>query len=107
MDSDRPSARRYEELAEKLARDHRTVGPGTMMGFACLRCDGRFFASLEPGTGRLIVKLPVSRVGALVEEGSGFPFAPNGGVFREWVALDDASDWSTLALEALEFAAAG
>jgi hypothetical protein len=82
---------------------------GTMMGFPCLRADGRFFASVEPRTGELIVKLPSARVLALIQEGIGQPFAPNGRVFREWVAVSqaDPKQWSQLLAEAQEFAANG
>ncbi|MQA00540.1 MAG: hypothetical protein GEU80_14620 [Dehalococcoidia bacterium] len=94
---------RYERLARRLLAKP-GVERGTMMGFPCLRCEGRFFASLEPRTGRLIVKLPADRVATLVERGAAEPFAPNGRTFREWAALPDPASWSRLANEALEFA---
>jgi len=77
-----------------------------MMGFPCLRRDGRFFASLDPKTEVLIVKLPADRVAALVRAGDGEPFAPNGRIFREWVAVPrpERRRWSTLLEEAWEFA---
>jgi hypothetical protein len=72
-------------LAESvLARP--AVSRSTMMGFPCLRMNGDFFACVERGTGNLIVKLPADRVNELVGSGVGIPFAPNGRMFREWVA---------------------
>jgi len=80
-----------------------------MMGFACLRFDGRFFATVEKRTGDLVVKLPAERVLSLIREGAGQPFLPNGRVFREWVALPsgDEHEWAALLGEAMEFAARG
>ncbi len=96
---------RYEALADALIHGDSTVVRGTMMGFPCLRRHGRFFASVEQGSGRLILKLPSERVRELVTEGIGSPFAPNGKIFREWVSLDETSDWTQLAEEASAFAA--
>jgi len=77
----------------------------TMMGFPCLRRDGAFFASLEPATRSLILKLPAPRVTQLIEAGAGRAFAPNGRTFREWITLQetDRNLWSTLIEEAWHF----
>jgi hypothetical protein len=81
------------------------VAHGTMMGFPCLRTDGAFFASCDPRSGDLIVKLPAARVAMMVESGSGKPFAPSGGAFREWVGIDDRNEerWTCLLHQALTF----
>jgi hypothetical protein len=63
-----------------------------MMGFPCLRVDDKFFACIDRATGNLILKLPAGRVNDLVRTGTGRPFAPNGRVFKEWVA-QDVSSW--------------
>lgn len=96
----------FWQLAETLIATGAATR-GTMMGFPCLRADGRFFASVEPRTGELIVKLPSARVLTLIREGIGQPFAPNGRAFREWVAVPQADEkrWSQLLAEAQEFAA--
>lgn len=107
MTEGRRTTEPYERLVERLISEDPAVGRGTMMGFPCLRRDGRYFASLERESGRLILKLPASRVQELVAAGTGFPFSPNGRVFREWIALDETADWSRLATEALDFAASG
>ncbi|MDA0366610.1 MAG: hypothetical protein O3B31_14080 [Chloroflexi bacterium] len=97
----------FQSLADPLvaagAAQH-----GTMMGFPCLRADGKFFASLEPKTGRLIAKLPAERVNELVQSGEGASFAPNGRVFREWVAVGPENEplWTQLLAEAFAFAQA-
>ena len=59
----------------------------TMMGYPCLRVDGAFFASVNPETGDLIVKLPADQVSHMIEDGSGIAFTPAGRRFREWPYL--------------------
>ncbi len=80
---------------------------GTMMGLPCLRVAGGFFASADRQTGDLIVKLPKDRVLALIEAGTGEPFAPNGRTFKEWLSIPnrDVDQWRALAEEALAFVA--
>jgi len=87
--------------------DDEAVERGTMMGFPCLRSNGQFFASAEPKSGDLIVKLPAHRVDELVESGVGESFAPSGRRFREWVRISDRSEdrWQTLMNEAHQFVA--
>jgi hypothetical protein len=89
--------------ATALAR--RDVATGTMMGFPCLRVAGAFFASCDPRTGDLIVKLPRERVQQLIATGEGIPFAPAGRTFREWVLIQDRDPdrWTELIEEALAF----
>jgi hypothetical protein len=95
----------WEQLvAAELAADP-AVERGTMRGFPCLRWNGRFFAPLEPRSGRLILKLPADRVSELIDAGEGEPFAPNGRTFREWIAIADLVRWETLTGEARVFAA--
>lgn len=100
-------ARLFWQLAERLLVDG-LAERGTMMGFPCLRAGGAFFASLERGSGDLIVKLPARRVAELVAAGTGLPFAPAGRVFREWIASPcaDAQEWAALLEEAHRFVAA-
>ena len=94
----------FWELAEEMYGDP-AVTRSTMMRFPCLRTNGRFLASLEKGTNHLIVKRAADRVDALVEEGQGVPFAPNGQVLREWVTcpVADEDEWRTLLVEAKRF----
>ncbi|WP_437320344.1 hypothetical protein [Sorangium sp. So ce385] len=78
------------ELFARLA-DRWLLEPGvtksTMMGFSCLRLGGMFFASVDREGKHLIVKLPEGRVASAVAAGEGSVFAPNGRVFREWLAV--------------------
>jgi hypothetical protein len=94
----------FWKLAEALFADP-AVTRSTMMGFPCLRANGNFFACVERATGNLIVKLSAERVRDLVASGAGIPFAPNGRVFREWVAfpVPDQDEWTVLLDEAKAF----
>ena len=94
----------FWKLAEALFADP-AVTRGTMMGFPCLRANGDFFACVERVSGNLIVKLAADRVNDIVASGAGIPFAPNGRVFREWVAfpVPDEDEWTALLHEAKAF----
>lgn len=83
------------------------VTRSTMMGFACLRLDGDFFATCDHRDGSLLVKLDEQRVSALLDSGVAEPFAPNGRRFREWASIPLAQRrrWRRLLDEALELAA--
>ena len=94
----------FWQLAQQLLAEP-GVSQGTMMGYPCLRANGAFFACVERATGHLIVKLPASRVSALVGTGQALPFAPNGRTFREWAAFPvaDPAEWRALLTEARNF----
>ncbi len=94
----------FWELAEPLLAMGQAE-EGTMMGFRCLRTGGAFFATLERGTGDLIVKIPASRVDELMADGTGLPFAPAGRRFREWVQIPgrNVELWEALLNEARAF----
>ena len=96
----------YDALTDDLLYDP-AVGRSTMMGYPCVRRAGRFFASYDPRSEALVLKLPPERVAELIAEGTGEPFAPNGRVFREWVTIPepDAGVWEQLLAEARDFAA--
>lgn len=95
----------FWDLAQELYGDP-AVTRSTMMGYPCLRASGAFFASLERGTNHLIVKLSPDRVQELISAGAGLPFAPNGRVFRAWVAVPGADEdqWRALLAEARAYA---
>jgi hypothetical protein len=83
------------------------AGSGRSSGFGshALRFDRKIFAMFVRG--QLVVKLPKSRVDALVGAGEGTRFDANKSTpMKEWFALDPGSvlDWRPLAVEALEFA---
>ena len=102
-----PARKLYEDLTDDLLYDP-AVGRSTMMGHPCVRRAGQFFASFDPKADCLVVKVPAERVEALIDVGAGEPFAPNGRVFREWVAIPtpDPSGWARLLAEAFDFAGA-
>jgi hypothetical protein len=95
----------YDELTDDLLYDP-AIGRATMMGYPCVRLAGRFLASYDDKTARLVVKLPRERVTELVETGTGDRFAPAGKIFREWVTIrtPDRDLWTNLLAEAVEFA---
>lgn len=64
---------RFFELTEPLLANDRTE-VGTMMGHACLRVRGEFFA-LVSRKGKLIVKTTNRHVTGLIQEGVGEPFS--------------------------------
>ena len=95
----------YDELTDDLLYDP-AIGRATMMGHPCVRLAGRFLAAYDDKAGSLVVKLPHERVGELVDDGDGDPFAPAGKVFREWVSIPtgDPELWRILLTEAVDFA---
>ena len=101
-----PGEEQFWALAEPLLRQP-NVTRSTMMGFACLRLDGDFFATCDHRTGNLVVKLNEQRVSALIDTRSAEAFAPNGRRFREWasIPLTRRRRWGSLLDEALELAA--
>ena len=86
-----------------------TNGEGTRRKFGSngLRINGRVFAMLSAEK-RLIVKLPRTRVDALVSSRDGVQFDPrrNGKLMKEWLVLNPSSkiSWLELATEAMGFA---
>jgi len=98
---------RFWALAEPLlARPG--VARSTMMGFPCLRLHGDFFASCDPRTGGLVVKVDAERSARLIDLGQAEEFAPNGRRFRQWANVPGARHraWRGLLNEALDSAAA-
>lgn len=96
----------FWEMAGPLL-DNPAVSQSTMMGFPCLRVDGDFFASVNPRTGDLVIKLPATRVQALIDASIGETFAPNGRRFREWVTIHgrNPEQWLAFMTEAHAFVA--
>jgi hypothetical protein len=100
-------AGRFADLVDELVGIDGVTPPegGAGFGRSALRFRRKIFAMLVRG--RLVLKLPEARVGALVAAGAGVPFDANKGTpMREWLSLDPGSglDWVPLAREALAFA---
>ena len=100
----------FARLAEAVSKDPRVDPPDSArakgFGSKGLKVARKLFAFHSKG--RLVVKLPADRVGALVSEGKGERFDPgHGRLMKEWVAFGLARSgmWPRLAREALEFAA--
>lgn len=62
-----------------------------MMGLRCFRVEGDFFAAWDPHRDALVIKLARSDIDAMLAEGSGEPFAPNGRRFREWASISSTA----------------
>ena len=105
--AEQPAGFFWEVSAAALTQSD--VATGTMMGVPCLRVSGAFFASCDPRSGDLIVKLPRDRVEQLIRAGAGKPFAPAGRTFREWVLIADRDParWAALIDEARAFVSGG
>jgi hypothetical protein len=90
----------YRTLAQRYGVDlHAPRGRG--FGSNALKVDGKIFASLSHG--RLLVKLPVERVKALIDAKLGEPFSTGlGRVKKEWVTVAPSSveEWVRLSEEA-------
>jgi hypothetical protein len=101
-----PAEKLFWSLVEPMLVDP-AITRSTMMGLPCMRVDDKFFAALGRDQ-RLLVKLPAARVAELVASGAGQHFAPNGRVFREWVAFAEPDEpaWHTYLTEARAFVAA-
>ena len=106
---------RFVRLCRVLARDPRFAAPVAdfhaaqaaggprRFGSNGLRVNGKVFAMMSQGT--LDVKLPKSRVDALVDAGIGERFDPgHGRVMKEWLMVTDPrARWRELAIEAHDF----
>ena len=102
---------RWDQLVESmLATGEATYGEqeggGRRRAFGsnALKTGGRIFALFSHD--RLVVKLPATRVKALIEGGAGRRFDPgHGRLMREWldVGVDDPATWADLAREALAY----
>jgi hypothetical protein len=99
------SWRRVEESELELPEVTSGTGFGRSVG---LRVRGRIFAIYNDGS--LILKLPSSRVGELIDSGEGRPWGPGTGrIMKEWVAVAEAASphWPDLAVEARTFVSSG
>lgn len=110
IDSGTQASARFAALAEAFsAEEGVTAGSGRRgFGSSGLQVDGRIFAMMEAG--RLVLKLPATRVAALLATGDGMPFdAGKGRAMKEWVALAGDRDLpvTSLGREALDFVRAG
>lgn len=76
-------------------------GAGKAFGASTLKVHGKIFAMLVDD--RLVVKLPRTRVEALLSSGEGDPFRSGGRVMTQWVTLKSQGQWVPMASEARAF----
>jgi hypothetical protein len=101
---------RYEDLVDEFAGEDGVLLPqgGSGFGRSAVRFQKKIFVMLVRG--RLVLKLPASRIDALIGAGEGVRFDANKGTpMKEWFSLDPQSrlPWLPLAREALDFASSG
>lgn len=96
----------FGAVAAELLADP-AVSEARMFGSQGLKVGGKVFALAVKG--QIVVKLPQTRVEALVADGAGRPFDPgHGRLMKEWVAVPPggALDWLSLAREAHDYVGA-
>jgi hypothetical protein len=100
---------RYEEIVHILCEDPEVSSTlaGGMKRFGAsgeLRVGGKMFAFSSKG--RLIVKLPQSKVSTLIAEGRGQPCVMGRGrTMREWVVIGPEwqSEWLSIVMDSRNF----
>jgi len=110
VDEGTQAEKRYEDLIDELTGTAGVTPPqgGSGFGRSAVRFQKKIFVMLVRG--RLVLKLPASRVDALIVAGEGVRFDANKGTpMKEWFSLDPQSrlPWLPLAREALDFARSG
>ncbi len=103
-DAEERFARLVEQFAGRPDVEVPEESSRRAFGSLALKVNGSIFAMVTGG--RLVLKLPQDRVGALIDSGTGAPF--NSGKkspMKQWVsvAVDDEDTWTALASEALDF----
>ena len=96
----------FWELAAELQVEDPRVVEGTIMNGRCLRVGKEFLALVDYKGSGLVVKLPGTRVAALIDQGKGQPFAPAGRTFKEWLSVPepDRRRWRALLREGIAHA---
>jgi|SRR4051812_37120996 TfoX/Sxy family transcriptional regulator of competence genes len=102
----KPAAADIDPRLARIARDYAGDGRvtfGKLFASHGLKVDGKIFAMVVRG--KLVVKLPRERVGALVASGAARQFDPgHGRLMQEWAELERASPpWADLVREAFAF----
>ena len=100
--------RRFARAVAPFDGDPRVTAGTGFGGAPGRRVDGRIFAMLSRGA--LVVKLPASRVSALVAAGAADPFdGGKGRPMREWAVIpgDDVEAWASIVAEAFAFVRGG
>ncbi len=99
----------FATIVEELLSNPDVTPPmnGKRFGSSELKIHNKIFAMLSRG--KLVFKLPKSRVDALIASGAGERFDPrhDGRLMKEWVTVEITSEEEALSLarEAMEFVA--
>lgn len=95
---------RYSKLAKSLLKHEGVTLPKDRKGFgsSALWIGGKIFAFLS-SKGELIVKLPRDRVDELVASGNGARCDLGRGAMKEWIALNEKSNWLNAARESMGY----
>ena len=93
----------FAAVERAFAQDKRVSRKKMFSSSNVLAVNGKIFAMLARG--RLVVKLPRTRVDTLVADGAGERFDPgHGRLMKEWLSLNPGhGDWLALAREAHAF----
>lgn len=97
----------FQAISDTFLRDT-TITPKKMFGSMGLSVGGKVFSMLVKY--RLVVKLPVERVEALLASGAGQRFDPgHGRLMKEWASIDPQAeaDWDELVEESKTFVETG
>ncbi len=100
---------RFAMIVEELLSNPGVTPPsdGKKFGSTGLKIHNKIFAMLVRG--KLVVKLPKSRVDALIAAGSGERFDPrhDGRLMKEWITLETTSEEEAMSIarEAMNFVA--
>ncbi len=96
-----------EKLFTKLVSFYATshtpypVERAMIFGFDCLRINGKVFAKLH--NGHLVMKLPATRIKALVDSGQASSYELRGRLTKKWGVISTSKDIIALAEEARVF----
>ncbi|HET9410664.1 MAG TPA: hypothetical protein VFO75_02160 [Candidatus Dormibacteraeota bacterium] len=101
----------FDRVARAFSQDRRVTRgnkDGKGFGSTGLKVDGKLFA-LVSSRDQFVLKLPKTRVQALVADGAGVLWDPgHGRLMREWIALNGHEErWLDLAREARAFVGKG
>ncbi len=98
-DAGAPVERVFAAVGQRVLAMHPADEEGRMLRSPALRTNGSFYAFVTPSA--LVVKLPSSRVDAIIDSGGGLPCSPRPGrPMKEWVRIPSPDEESCPVLRA-------
>ncbi len=91
----------FAKLASVYSKPPYHIEREMIFGFDCLRTKGKVFAKLH--NGKLVMKLPASRIKALVDSGDVSCYKLRGRPLKEWGVISTSKDIISLAEEARSY----